>query len=322
MAGTLFLLLAALALSALFAGSETAYYAVNRLRLEHEPRPDWRQRLLAGLTRNPAFFLATLLVGNNLANQLAEASSRALLGAWQVPPWASLLVLTPVVFLVGEVGPKQFMLHRPERRLLAVAPVLALCRILFLPLALPLVFVARVLRGGGEEAALGRAQLARLFLEGRRSAHPEAAVLQAAYGALSSRGRGLRSFLRPRVPILPVRVERAAALQQLREASPGFLLLREPGSPRPWLLLPGDRLVLAPPELPPRELARPIPALDAAMDLAAAVQRLARSGAAHAVVLEEGQVLGVLDLEAVLLRLLDPEGGLSRRPPTPIPVPS
>ena len=61
------------ALSAFFSGSETGFYRVTRVRL----LLDWLagDRLARGLlwtTNHPSVFVATALVGNNLANYIAS----------------------------------------------------------------------------------------------------------------------------------------------------------------------------------------------------------------------------------------------------------
>ena len=56
-------------LSAFFSGSETGLYRIPRLRLviDSLSGKTW-SRVLLWLTNNPSFFVATTLVGNNVAN--------------------------------------------------------------------------------------------------------------------------------------------------------------------------------------------------------------------------------------------------------------
>ncbi|MBN1908150.1 MAG: DUF21 domain-containing protein, partial [Pirellulales bacterium] len=71
--GILALALAGLLLSAFFSGSETGFYRAARVRLVLDALGgDFVSRFLAWLTNHPALFVATTLVGNNLANYLAS----------------------------------------------------------------------------------------------------------------------------------------------------------------------------------------------------------------------------------------------------------
>ena len=56
-------------LSALFSGSETGFYRVTRVRLLLDGLGgDPVARMLLRLTNHPALFVATTLIGNNVAN--------------------------------------------------------------------------------------------------------------------------------------------------------------------------------------------------------------------------------------------------------------
>ena len=62
------ILLTAVLLSAFFSGVEIAFITGNKLKLELEKnRKGLTAKMLSTLTQNPSRFIATLLVGNNLA---------------------------------------------------------------------------------------------------------------------------------------------------------------------------------------------------------------------------------------------------------------
>ena len=75
----LLLLAFGIALSAFFSGSETGYYRATRARLTMDAAGGHRTaRELMWLANNPVMFVATVLVGNNLANFLvSDAIMRA-----------------------------------------------------------------------------------------------------------------------------------------------------------------------------------------------------------------------------------------------------
>jgi Mg2+/Co2+ transporter CorB len=60
-------------LSAFFSGSETGFYRVARVRLVLDGMGgDTLSRFLLFLTNHPALFVATTLIGNNIANYLVS----------------------------------------------------------------------------------------------------------------------------------------------------------------------------------------------------------------------------------------------------------
>ncbi|HKX45178.1 MAG TPA: DUF21 domain-containing protein, partial [Planctomycetota bacterium] len=140
-----------LALSALYSGSETAFYSLSRARLEADAAEGRRSaRLVRYLIRDESLLLVTLLVGNNLVLELMTAFGDNLLGSAVSLPSASREVvltalLTPLVFLLGELVPKDVFRHRPHTLLGFCAPVIAFTRGLLLPLALPLRALAALL---------------------------------------------------------------------------------------------------------------------------------------------------------------------------------
>ncbi|HED64798.1 MAG TPA: DUF21 domain-containing protein [Planctomycetes bacterium] len=137
------------ALSAIFSGSETGVYSVSHVRLDAEARQGRSTaRILRFLLRGNATLLITLLVGNNLMIELLTHQSEALVPAG-MPPWAHemilTLVLTPLVFFLAELAPKDLFRRRPYRMLGFASPILLLAYIVFLPVVLPMRALAALL---------------------------------------------------------------------------------------------------------------------------------------------------------------------------------
>lgn len=64
----LFIILLSLVLSAFFSGMEIAYVSSNKIHIEIEKKQnDFLAKVLAKLTKKPSKFIATMLVGNNIA---------------------------------------------------------------------------------------------------------------------------------------------------------------------------------------------------------------------------------------------------------------
>ena len=116
------IMLAGLAGSALFSGLETGIYSLSRVRLELAARaPGTRSRgagvLLRELDR-PESLLTTILVGNNACNYLGTLGLGTLLLAGGLSPAAAVLVqtlvLTPVLVIFGESLPKEVFRLRAD----------------------------------------------------------------------------------------------------------------------------------------------------------------------------------------------------------------
>jgi len=109
-------------LSAFFSGCETVLFSLSPLQIQHVgERNAAAGRRVRRLMENPAPVLSTLLVGNTLVN-FALATLGYLVFLALIPQWAkavSIPLMTLLLVLFGEVGPKRFALHHAER----LAPV-------------------------------------------------------------------------------------------------------------------------------------------------------------------------------------------------------
>jgi len=179
----LLLLLAGLGLlflSAVFSGAETGVYSVSRVRLEAEAAEGRRPaRLLSRLFRDDASLLITLLIGNNLMLELLTHLAESSVERSGLPGYAhelvAALVLTPVVFLFGELVPKDLFRRRPHLLLSLAGPLISVFRWLVSPLAWPLAGISALLeRALGLRKAefariLRREEMLELLAESRRS---------------------------------------------------------------------------------------------------------------------------------------------------------
>ncbi len=146
-------------LSALFSGSETGFYRVNRVRLLLDGLGgDPVSRMLLRLTNHPALFVATTLIGNNVANYIMSLG--IVLGVHMlftnspVAETIAPMVLSPLVFVYCELLPKQLFFYAPNRLLRRSGPLLLFFTVCFAPVA----FVLWVL-GWFLERLLGQAPL-------------------------------------------------------------------------------------------------------------------------------------------------------------------
>ena len=140
-----------IALSAFFSGSEIAFVTANRLKAEVRAH---REGFIGGLVREfirePARFLTTTLVGNNVALVLystlmalyLDPPLRTLLHSWLGPDAAvegfvlilQTIIASTVVLIFGEIIPKSLFREPADQVVFAAALPLKLTYWLFLPI--------------------------------------------------------------------------------------------------------------------------------------------------------------------------------------------
>ncbi len=169
-----------LSLSAFFSGSETGMYRVSRMRLLLDALDGaWLSRAMIWLLNHPSIFVATALVGNNLANFLVSLGIVRLvancIGGGTTIELIGTVMTTPIVFVLGELFPKYLFYNSPYRLLYAVRPLVVFVTILFSPISIILGFLANALRAITGEApfqlrlAMQRAELEQVLREGHEA---------------------------------------------------------------------------------------------------------------------------------------------------------
>ena len=296
------LLFVGLLLSAFFAGSETGWYGTNPLKLRHFARTNRRAALLARTLQPSGSFLATLLIGNNLANSLTVQAGvlLAVQWGWQDSEAWTALILTPLVFVFAEVAPKQWMATEPLRRLLWLAPLLAFFRLLLIPLTFPIAALTN--RFENDSSTSGRRELAALLKEGGVALPRESQALAAALQALESRGQGLGAFLQREVPCFDTTTSVGDAAKQMAQIPSCLALISRPNQV-PGLLL-GPSLVHQGAKQLAVAHATSLPELSVDLDLSQAFARLRLEKASFALVRESNCQDSLLDLEYALSLLL------------------
>ncbi|MDP1662353.1 MAG: CNNM domain-containing protein, partial [Phycisphaerales bacterium] len=144
-AGVWWQMLAALVVGTLgqaaFAGLETGLYTVNRVRLRvrssRREKPDLSARVLAGEVVRLPEVLPALLIGYNLAGALGSYGLTVLLtdqGGWGMGRWTllatNLLVVTPVMFFLADMLPKEIFRADADRLMYQAAVLLRMWRLL------------------------------------------------------------------------------------------------------------------------------------------------------------------------------------------------
>ncbi|MCO8120336.1 CNNM domain-containing protein [Stieleria sp. TO1_6] len=185
------LFLFGLVLSAFFSGSETGLYRVSRTRLVLDGLDGSRgAKAIVWLLNHPTLFVATALVGNNLANFLTSFALVLAIGSLYAESALAELIgpilMTPIVFVFGELLPKHWFFQAPYRLLCRVRPLLLLATVLFLPVSLLLAALAVALRALTGQTpfrlrlAMARGELAQVLRAGE-----EAGILHAGQRSLA-----------------------------------------------------------------------------------------------------------------------------------------
>ncbi len=172
------LILLGFAGSALYAGMETGAYRINRIRLHILAHQNSRSAArLKQLIDHPTILLSTVLIGTNIMHYIGTAGLAVILEAHDFNPWQVILldsiILTPLLFVFGEVLPKDLFAVHCDRLMYPLAALLDLSKTLFTVTGfIPLIqclsgFITRQFHHDGQVAALHpRRQMELLVKEG------------------------------------------------------------------------------------------------------------------------------------------------------------
>lgn len=126
-------------LSAFFSGSETGFYRASRVRIVIAGLDGDRiAKYLIRLINNPTLFVATTLIGNNVANYMTSLAIVLLAQAVTDSSAAEMLapiLLSPLLFVYGELLPKNLFFQAPNVLLRLAAPLILFFTLLFSPVA-------------------------------------------------------------------------------------------------------------------------------------------------------------------------------------------
>lgn len=115
----LLIIIICIILSGYFSATETAFSAINRVRIRNQAeKGDKRAALVLQLSDNYDSLLSTILIGNNIVNigcsSLATILFVKLLGE-EMGAGISTLVITVVVLIFGEISPKEHRKRIPGK---------------------------------------------------------------------------------------------------------------------------------------------------------------------------------------------------------------
>jgi putative hemolysin len=227
--------------SAFFSGTETGFYRVPRVRLRLDAlASDRLAQALWWLVDRPALFVATALLGNNLANYMVSLA--IVIGASALElggPWVELtatVLLAPLVFVFGESLPKQLFYEAPYYLLRRGGPLFLLFSVLFAPFSLFFWGMSKLIeRFGGRshqqvKLTLARRELQSVLEEGHAVGLLWPAQRQLAQGLFAVANEPAAKFAVPpqRLPHVRLGMSKSEILRLARRHQLAELPVEEP----------------------------------------------------------------------------------------------
>ncbi|MEL7219836.1 MAG: hemolysin family protein [Bacteroidota bacterium] len=312
-------ILLALLLSALFSGSEMAFVAANKLKIElKKKKGSYRSLILSNWYEKPANFISTMLVGNNISLVVFTSLMGVLLGPlianllgipeeslWQL--LLQTILITLVVLVFGEFLPKTiFRLFGDDLLYLLAFPLRFLQFWLFVPAWVMTKTANGILKlflkkeTMATEQVFTRLDLERFVRESRSDAQEE--IDKDLFGkALNLREVRVRESMVPRTEIESIDVH--ASIDDLAELFQktrlSRLLVIEEDVDNVLGYIHHQQLFDQPKSI--RKLILPIPFVPEAMHVTELMNKLIKEKMSIACVVDEfGGVSGIITLEDIL----------------------
>lgn len=213
-----------IALSAFFAGYQTGFAGVNRVRIRHmaDEEQDPRAIRLNAYLKRPARMMALVLVGTNLALVAGAMALTIKMG----PLW-SMAIATPLFLMFGEVAPKSIFRIHPTRLALQFLPAIRFFDVMLSPAVLPFTWFSgrldRLADGlrEGEAVIMSTAEDMRVLVdEGADHGAIMEEEKEMIHSVMDLQSRQVREIMVPRINIvaLPDSASRAELIARLVES--------------------------------------------------------------------------------------------------------
>lgn len=326
-AGSLFVV--GVRLSAFFSGSETGFYRVSFLRLSIDAHTgDTVAQRLLWFVQHPEFFVATTLVGNNIANYVttiaiglgADAFIRTHSMAAEI---GATLLIAPVIFIFGELMPKNLYFRAPTRLLRNNIGLFQFFYRMFLPASIPLVWVTRLFeRISGSpphrmDFLLGRHRLIQVLTKGHEHGVLTGQQGILVHGLLHDASRLVSEIMIPVEKVLGETegTTREDILEYARKKHLTHVPLKRRDSTGDWF---GYVRVLDLELSPPSSaiLLRNMPVIPVDSTRLMALLKMRDSGESVGVVADGEKVVGIVMENVLISHLMHPVGAPAKRSPT------
>lgn len=309
-------------LSSLFSGMEIAYITSNRLKFELDRQHgNINARLLSPIYDRPSRYLATMLVGNNIAlviyGMLMASWLEPLLASWFESLWVLLVVQTLfstiIILIIGEYMPKALFSANPNKLL----KVFSLPVMLFFVMLYPIVIIVQwlsdiflVLIGkgkGNERPIFSRVDLDH-FIRSATDENKEIEQLenevQIFQNALDFDKIRVRECMVPRTEIVAIEVDADVATlrQKFHETGLGKILIYQETIDEVIGYVHSFELFKGPESI--RDIILPVPLMPETLQASEALNTLIQERKSMAVVIDEfGGTAGLVTIEDIIEKI-------------------
>ncbi len=293
--------------SGLFSGAETGAYQFNRTR-HRLALADGNRRahLVQGMTSDLTAFVVVCLIGTNLANSLVSYSATLAFTHLEfgTPELISTLTIAPILFILGELAPKELFRRHADRLVYATGPLLRLSALVFWPLSKALGLVSFLLRLFGlrpdEEHTQSEERLRHAIAAGAEGGTLTAYQATIARNIFSLRTRRVLHAMIPlaRVDALEASMELEAARAEIRSTGRGrYPVYRNQIDQIVGIANFYDLLFEEHPGLTIRNYIQDALLISPYEKVAEALVRMRRARCKIAVVAQDGKAMGIITLK-------------------------
>jgi putative hemolysin len=200
-------------LSAFFSSSETAFVALQRIRVKHMVENNVKgARRVARMIERPEKLLSTILLGNNFVNVAAAALGTAVaIELWgdQGGVLIATVGVTVLLLIFAETTPKTFATQHPERLSLIFARPIELIAWLFTPFVITLSWIAseftRLIGGRAVPRSLASEEEIRTMISvGHKEGTMEEAEAEMLHKVFEFGDRPVREVMVPRPEVIAI----------------------------------------------------------------------------------------------------------------------
>lgn len=218
-------------MSAYFSATETAFSAINKIRLKTMAE-DGNKKAARALKLADDYdgLISTILIGNNIVNILASSLAtiffiKLLVDNDSLATTLSTVILTVVILIFGEISPKSIAKESPERFAMFSAPIIKLFMVIFAPLNW--VFrqwkkLLNVIFKSEEDTGITEEELISIIEEAEEDGNLEKSETELIRSAIEFNELEVGDIFTPRIDITAVKSE--ATVDEIREVfkSSGF----------------------------------------------------------------------------------------------------
>jgi len=305
--------------SGFFSGSETAIIGIQRERVHQLAQRDRRGRKLEALLEDPDRTLSTLLIANNFVNILAASVATVLfidLAGQSWGPWIVTFLLTGIILIFGEIGPKTLAHRHPEGFSLFVAGTISSMSKILQPISTAFTLITRGIfrlfrvNLGDGLTPVTEDDIRALAALSERSGEIEATEREIIDALFSLADQAIREVMTPRVDMVSITapIDRRAVQEMVATTGHSrFPVVADSHDELLGILAVKDVLRLAP-EATSADIAkllRPPTYIPESRSVLAVLQEMRRSRFGFGIVVDEhGGVEGVVTTKDVISELV------------------